>query len=108
MGSISIIGVIVNILVLPFIPLTMLAVFLTGALGFVSPLLGQFFGWFAHILLSYELLMVEKFAQIPYASIHFPKFGIWYVVSFYLIFFAIYFGIFIWKRKQNYLKYLTN
>lgn len=105
MGNISIIGVVVNILVLPFIPLTMLAVFLTGVAGFISGIIfegvSQFFGWFAHLLLSYELFMVEKFAQIPYASLHFPKFSGWYVVAFYIIFSVVYFTATIWKQRQN-------
>jgi competence protein ComEC len=51
MGQISIIGMIVNILVLPFIPATMLFVFLTGATGFISLPLSQFFAWISHLLL---------------------------------------------------------
>src|SRR6185369_13002766 len=55
MGQLSIIGIVVNILVLPFIPLTMLLVFLCGFFGFFSHLLSEIEGWGSHILLSYEL-----------------------------------------------------
>lgn len=96
MGQISIIGVIVNILVLPFIPVTMLAVFLTGALGFVHPALSTVAGWFAHLLLSYELFMVEAFARVPYASLSIPPFSFWWVVGFYAAFIFVY----IWMKKQ--------
>ncbi len=89
MGQISVIGVVANILVLPFIPLTMLAVFLTGTLGFVHPFLGAVAGWGAHLLLSYELFVVEIFAKFPYATIALPPFSFWWVAGFYLAFSVI-------------------
>jgi hypothetical protein len=98
MGSISIIGMVVNILVLPVIPITMLIVFLTGAAGFISLDISQIFGWIAHLLLTYELHMVEWFARIPFASVTLPMFSGWWVVGFYVVFF----GVFIFfKRGQK-------
>ncbi len=91
MGQISIIGLVVNILVLPIIPLTMLVVFLTGASGFISPLVADVFGWVAHWLLTYELSMVEWFAQIPFASVTLPLFSGWWVVGFYVLFASFYY-----------------
>ena len=84
MGQLSIIGMVVNILVLPIIPLTMLFVFLTGAIGFVWHLGSEIAGWVSHILLSYELFMVQFFAKLPFASLEVPKFSFWIVVGFYL------------------------
>lgn len=89
MGQISVIGTVVNILVLPAIPLTMLMVFLTGAVGFISQFAGDLVGWGAHLLLSYELLMVEKFARVPYAALEIPKFPGYFVLIFYALFFAV-------------------
>ena len=86
MGQISIIGVVVNILVLPSIPPTMLAVFLTGASGFVWMPMAQFFGWISHLLLSYELFMVQNFARVPFAAAFVPAFSVWWVVAFYGVF----------------------
>lgn len=93
MGQISIIGMVVNILVLPFIPLTMLFVFLTGAVGMIYLPLAQFLAWISHLLLSYELLMVEKFARLPFASAHLPAFSIWWVVGFYVVFAGVYWRV---------------
>ncbi len=90
MGSISIVGFISNILVLPFVPLTMLAVFLTGITGFISVQISQTIAWLAHGLLSYELLIVEYSARIPLATIHFPQFSGWIVVGVYFIYFIFY------------------
>ena len=90
MGNLSIIGMVVNILVLPLIPATMLFVFLTGATGMLSIPVAQVFAWVTHILLSYELFMVRTFAKLPFASVHLPAFSKWWVVGFYAAFFAIY------------------
>jgi competence protein ComEC len=88
MGQLSIIGIVVNILVLPIIPATMGIVFLTGVLGFVSVSASQILGWIAHILLSYELFIVRFFADLPFSSINLPKFSFWIVVGFYLSYFV--------------------
>ena len=84
MGQISIVGVVVNILVLPLIPATMLAVFLTGASGFICHPLSLVIGWSAHLLLSYELSIVEWFARLPFAAAYVPAFPFWWVAAFYV------------------------
>lgn len=86
MGQISLIGMIVNILVLPLIPLTMLFVFITGTLGIFSVAIAQPFAWISHALLSYELFMVNKFADFPFASINVSRFSFWWVAGFYVVF----------------------
>ncbi len=88
MGQLSIIGIVVNILVLPIIPATMFFVTLAGISGFFSLPLAQIFGWISHLLLSYELMMVRFFAHLPFASIELPKFSFWIVVGFYLSYFV--------------------
>ena len=100
MGQISLIGIVVNIIVLPFIPATMLLVFLTGALGFVWPPLSVVAGWGAHFLLSYELFMVEHFARVPYAAAHVPPFSGWWVAGFYVVFCAGYWWVI--RRKNSF------
>lgn len=90
MGQVSIIGIIANIMVLPFIPFTMLIIFLAGMSGFVFMPTAYIFGYFAHLLLSYELFIVETFAKIPYAALHIPPFSFWWVVVFYGLFFYFY------------------
>jgi competence protein ComEC len=88
MGQLSLIGIVVNILVLPFIPLTMLLVALAGLLGFVVHPLSEIAGWGSHILLSYELFMVKFFAALPFASIEVPAFSAWIVAGFYVFYLA--------------------
>lgn len=88
MGQISIIGIIVNILVLPIIPVTMLFVTLTGISGFFSVLVSSVMGWVSYFLLNYELFMVRFFAELPFASAELPKFSFWIVVGFYASYFV--------------------
>src|SRR5262249_4694540 len=90
MGQISLIGTIVNILVLPFIPMTMLFVFLTGAVGMFSTSVSHIIGWIAHLLLSYELWMVTHFAKVPFAALHIGIFSGWWVTGFYLILLSVF------------------
>jgi len=101
MGQISIIGMVVNILVLPFIPITMLFVFLTGVTGMIWFPISQVFGWGSHLLLSYELFMVESFARLPFASAHVQAFSIWWVAGFYVVFFMIYYRKKVFKFGKN-------
>jgi len=108
MGQLSLIGVFANVLVLPFIPVTMLAVFLTGASGFLSPFISiyvsQFFGWIAHLLLNYELLIVENFVKIPFASVTFPQFSFWWVVGFYVVFAVGYISLRFYLNDKSFWK----
>lgn len=69
MGKFSIVSLPVNLLVLPFIPLTMLFGFLAGITGLISTILSFPFALIAHIFLWYELKVVEVAAAIPFASI---------------------------------------
>lgn len=91
MGQLSIIGIVVNILVLPIIPATMLFVTLTGLIGFVSENISQVFAWITHLMLSYELFMVKFFASLPFASIEIPKFSFWIVLGFYGSYFVLFY-----------------
>ena len=103
MGDLSIIGIVVNILVLPIIPLTMLMVFLTGVAGFFSVGLSSYLGYATHMLLTYELKVVEWFADVPLAAIHVPKFSGWITILIYGII-ACGYGIFVSVRYNKNLR----
>ncbi len=89
MGQLSIIGTIVNILVLPIIPITMFFVAVTGLIGFISEGISQISAWVSHLLLSYELFIVKFSASLSFSSIQLPKFPFSIVVGFYLIYFVM-------------------
>ena len=67
-GELSLVSVLVNVAVLPFVPLAMLLTFLTGLFGLLSPSLATLVGFPAHLTLSYIIFMAETFAELPLAA----------------------------------------
>ena len=62
-GRLSLVAPLTNILILPFVPATMLFGFLIGL-----PIVGAGFGLLAHELLKYTLFITSSLAKMPYAS----------------------------------------
>ncbi len=87
MGELSIVAVFVNLLVLMFIPFTMLFGFLTGMFGFISIWFSLPFSYITQLLLSYELTVVEIFANLPFASIKVNFFPFYLMVIIYCLYF---------------------
>lgn len=85
MGDLSIVAVLVNLLVLPAVPIAMLFAFLTGVVGIVSALISTPFGWISYILLEYILKVVDIFANLPFAALHISSFPFFWVVLAYLL-----------------------
>lgn len=90
MGTLSIVALPVNLLILPAIPLTMLFGFFAGMTGFVNLLLATPFAYLTYGLLSYELGVVEWFAGLPFAAISIPAFPFWIVILTYAGYFVLY------------------
>ncbi|KKR38501.1 MAG: internalization-related competence protein ComEC/Rec2 protein [Parcubacteria group bacterium GW2011_GWC2_40_31] len=89
-GSVSLLSLFVNLLVLPFIPITMFFGFLTGAIGMFSAFLSVPLGWISYVFLQYELYVIKSFAKIPYASVAASGFSeIFLILSYAIIFLAI-------------------
>ena len=61
-GSLSLISLAANLLILPTISLAMTLTFATGALFFLPPL-AQIFGWLSHLLLDYHLAVINFFGE---------------------------------------------
>lgn len=106
MGDLSLVGTFVNIIVLPFIPLTMLVVFLAGMSGFISHYISQIFGWISHLLLSYELLIVRQASKLPFAIVSLPAFSIKVVAGVYLLYGSMFF--YLKSRLKNSSQSLSN
>ena len=100
-GNFSAVALPVNLLVLVFVPLTMLLGFLTGVWGFVSGTLSLFFGFLVSGLLYYDLKIVEFFSSLPFASFNIPSFPLWLMISMYIFYAVIIFSI---RRKNAYSK----
>jgi competence protein ComEC len=95
-GVFSVVSLPANILILPFIPITMFFSFLAGTLGFISITLALPFAYIAHLVLSYILSVIHIFASLPFASFN--------IQSFPLILTLLIYGFLIWwviRRVDN-------
>ena len=86
MGNLSLVALPTNILVLPFIPITMLLGFLSGVLAFFSFYLALPFSYITHLFLYYELNIIKFFASIPFSSFVILDFPIILTILIYLYF----------------------
>src|SRR3989344_1278281 len=84
MGTLSLVAPIVNLLILPLIPLTMLVGFLTGVLGFIISVLSVPFAWISYLLLHLEISLAQIFANFSFASMTVKSFPLILVVLIYL------------------------
>lgn len=83
-GQISIVSLPVNLLVLPVIPIAMLAAFLTGISGFFWSVCAHIFAYPTYVLLEYVFVVVQTLAAVPYATVSTPPFPFWVVLIFYI------------------------
>lgn len=96
MGTLSLVSLPVNLLVLIAIPATMLFGFITGLAGFVWHALALPFAYGAYALLAYELVVVDWFAKLPFASVALASFPLWLVLGWYGLY-----GLVIWKLQPK-------
>ncbi|MDQ5911910.1 MAG: competence protein ComEC [Patescibacteria group bacterium] len=89
-GVVSMVALPTNTAVLPLIPFTMLFVFLTGVVSFISPTIAYLPAFVSYVFLKIELLIVGYFASLPFSAITVPNiststFTILYFVIFLLV-----------------------
>lgn len=92
MGNLSLVALPANILILPFIPLTMILGFLSGFAGLLSYFLSVPFGFVSYLFLHYELFIINLFSHLPFAAISIPNFPLVFVLAIYIYFIYILFG----------------
>ena len=68
-GRVSLVALPVNFIVVPTIPLAMLASFVTACVAFISPIVALPFSFFAHGILSYIISIAHFAATLPFAEI---------------------------------------
>lgn len=71
-GQVSLVSVIVNVLVLPAVPLAMLFTFLAGVVALLSTVLALPFSFIATLLLKYIILMATWWGSLPFSSVLVP------------------------------------
>lgn len=92
MGNLSLVALPANILILPFIPFTMLLGFITGFLGLISDLLSVPMGYISYLFLHYELWVINFFSHLPFAAFAIPDFPLILTLLIYAYFIYALFG----------------
>lgn len=86
-GTLSIVALPANLLVLPLMPLAMLLSAAAGIIGmFVGgtlPILGTIVGLPGHLLTAYLVFIAERAAALPFAALTLPAFPFWLVLAAY-------------------------
>ncbi len=97
-GELSLVSLIVNLLVLPMVPIAMLLVASVGFLGYLSSSLALLFSFPAYFSLLYINKIALWFSNLPLASVTIPSFSFWYVPFMYLLVVLLFFWL---KPKEE-------
>lgn len=92
MGTLSLVALPTNALILPFIPFTMLLGFITGFVGLIWYIFAIPFGFLSFIFLHYELFVINLFAKLPFSMISIPNFPFALMLAIYVYFIYRLFG----------------
>ena len=92
MGNFSLVALPANVLILPFIPFTMLLGFLTGFAGLIWYVLAIPFGFISYLFLHYELSVISFFSNLPFAAFSFSDFPLILTILIYAYFIYKLFG----------------
>ncbi len=92
MGNLSLVALPANVLILPFIPFTMMLGFITGFVGLILPVLSIPFGYVSYLFLHYELFMIGFLSHLNFAAFTIPNFPLVLTIGIYLYFIYFIFG----------------
>ena len=95
-GRLSTVGIVVNALVLPVVPIIMLMGFLSVIAGIFGSLVAAPFGYATYFLIEYLFKVSDFFSNIPYASVYLePSLFIIFIMYVFLGLFTFIF----WKKR---------
>jgi len=94
-NRLSVVALLVNILVLPIIPISMALGFIALILGVIWIPLAQVFSWSIWFVLEYVIRVTLFFGEFSLASLELPKIPWQIMVMLYLL---IIYWMFLWKR----------
>lgn len=103
-GLVSIIGILANALILPFIPAIMTVGFLIASLGFVSLWLARWLGvilWFAT---TYILKITEFLGNLRFASVSIKFNDPYLVIAYFILILEVTYLLSVKKRKKDAIK----
>ena len=92
MGNFSLVALPANVLILPFIPITMMFGFLTGFFGLIYYVLAVPVGFISYLFLHYELGVISFFSNLPFAAFTFSDFPLFLTIAIYTYFIYRLFG----------------
>lgn len=69
-GTVSVISIIPNVLILPTIPYAMLATFITGVTSWL-PIIPQVFGFITKLIIDYHLTVIDFFGSLTWSVVSF-------------------------------------
>ena len=87
--TLSIISVLANALVLPFIPLAMFFVFLTSLAGLFGQIVSLPFAWITFLPLKYIIETVNYLGNLKWASLEIKEFNVFYLMLWYAVLFSV-------------------
>ena len=96
-NSLSLISLLANVLILPFISAIMLGGILTVIASFFGNIFGVILSLPTEALLHFEIISIDYLGKIPYAIIEFDDVSIWIAIGYYILFGL---GIWLWKRRE--------
>lgn len=96
--TVSLISILVNVLVLPIVPISMALSFLAAISGFFLNPVWNIFAWLAHLPLYYEIEVIKFFSNFSWASVGVDNVNMFLIVVYYL---ALGSGLFFARRIGN-------
>lgn len=96
-GYISIVGVLANVIVVPFVPLAMLLTFITGVIAWAVPGLGTVSAIPVETLLDAMIAMTQYFARTSWATME-TSWTVWIIVIFYSIIAVVW--LWMWRATR--------
>lgn len=97
-GTLSLISILANVAVLPFVPLAMLLIFPVSLMGVLSPYLAMLFAWLVYIINHYIITIVSMLADLSWSSKNVAM-SVWMVLIYYIILFGV-----LWLLKNVKIK----
>ena len=98
-AQLSLISPVANLVILLFIPATMLVGFLAGGIGILWLTAAKIFSWLAWLLLTFEIWAIKFFASLPLASIK-MQWGWPIAVIYYLVLICLLYLFYQKKKKE--------
>lgn len=99
-GKLSVIAPVSNVLVVPFIPISMLLGFVIGVIGMASPILGLWLALPLRAIMTIKVWIVEKLATNNWAQIDI-KLETWHIAIIYLLLFVLLVIMNLAVKKRN-------